>query len=271
MKPTFSIVIPTLNEEKFLPKLLESLTTQTVKDFEVIVVDGQSKDKTVAVAKRFAGCIPLTVVASEKLGVSYQRNKGAELSEADWLIFVDADSILMPYFIERILHFVEQKKPSVFTTWAQPDRQEGNEAIFALFLNILLEGSLLLKRPMAPGPLTAIKHDIFQNIGGYDESHTFDEDIELGLRLAKKGITIVILRESLYIWSMRRIRSEGKIKVMNQYILAAIPILLFKRTFKYMLGYSTGGQLYKRKRKPTKQLVLKQFESKLKILMKELF
>ena len=137
----------------------------------------------------------------------------------------------MPYFIERILYFIEQKKPSVFTTWAQPDRNEGNEPLFALFLNILLEGSLLFKRPMVPGPLTAIKHDIFQNSGGYDESQTFDEDIELGLRLAKKKITIAILRESLYIWSMRRIRSEGKIKVMNQYILAANSYFIFKRTF----------------------------------------
>ena len=79
MKPRFSIIIPTLNEEKFLPKLLESLTTQTVKDFEVIVVDGQSKDKTVAVAKRFAGTLQLTVVTSEKPSVSYQRNYGSKV------------------------------------------------------------------------------------------------------------------------------------------------------------------------------------------------
>ena len=52
-KPFFSIVIPALNEEKFLPKLLESLSHQHFCDFEVIVVDGRSKDKTVAVAETY--------------------------------------------------------------------------------------------------------------------------------------------------------------------------------------------------------------------------
>ena len=54
MAKTYSVIIPTLNEEKFLPNLLESLIVQTDKHFEVIVVDGSSKDKTVAIAGRAA-------------------------------------------------------------------------------------------------------------------------------------------------------------------------------------------------------------------------
>ena len=53
MKPFFSIVIPTLNEEDYLPNLLGDLTKQTKKDFEVIIADGYSKDETKQVVKAF--------------------------------------------------------------------------------------------------------------------------------------------------------------------------------------------------------------------------
>ena len=76
-KPTFSIIIPTLNEEKFLPKLLDSLSRQTNKDFEAVVVDGASRDKTVQAAHQFMRKIPrLTVDIVKKPGLPVQRNRG---------------------------------------------------------------------------------------------------------------------------------------------------------------------------------------------------
>jgi len=53
MKPFFSIVIPTLNEEKYLPNLLNDLTKQKEKDFEIIVVDGKSEDRTIDIAIKY--------------------------------------------------------------------------------------------------------------------------------------------------------------------------------------------------------------------------
>ena len=55
-KPFFSIIIPTLNEEKYLPHLLADLAKQTFQDFEVIVIDGQSTDQTVPKTKLFKSC-----------------------------------------------------------------------------------------------------------------------------------------------------------------------------------------------------------------------
>src|SRR5258706_4031142 len=90
----FSVVIPALNEEKFLPKLLASLAAQTVKDFEVVVVDGSSKDKTVTVARSFAKKLPkLQVVVSKVASLPLQRNLGAKKTTGEWLIFIDADSV----------------------------------------------------------------------------------------------------------------------------------------------------------------------------------
>ncbi|MCX6794333.1 MAG: hypothetical protein NTY06_04505, partial [Candidatus Gottesmanbacteria bacterium] len=106
---------------------------------------------------------------------------------------------------------------------------------------------------------------------GYDETQAFNEDVEFGLRLTKQGVILTFLRETLYIWSMRRIRREGKIKVMNQYILSLIPILLFKRPFKVMPGYAMGGHLYTKKYKPSTIKILRSYEKTLKRFAKELF
>lgn len=268
--PFISVIIPALNEEKFLPNLLASLAAQTKKNFEVIVVDGKSKDKTVAVAKAFSKKIPkLRVVMSEKASLPLQRNLGATKAVGQWFVFIDADSVLMPYFIERITRYMANSEPQAFTTWAQPDIDENTEALYTLFVNLYIEAAIQFKRPLTPGPLSAIRRDKFHSVGGYDESHAYNEDAEFGLRLARFGVPVSILRESLYILSMRRVRHEGKMKVMQQYALSLLPVF-FKRPIKYMPGYVMGGQLYGKKKKINRS-VLAGYERKLKSLMKELF
>lgn len=271
-KHFFSVIIPTLNEEKFLPKLLASLTGQTLKNFEVIIVDGSSKDKTVETAKEFNRKLPsLSVIVSKKASLPLQRNLGARAARGTWLAFIDADGILMPYFFERATKFVSERHPSLFTTWFQPDSDKAGEAMFTLLGNMTVEGSILFHRPMAPGPLTLVLKSAYESVGGYDEEHAYHEDVDFGLRLAKKGITPDVLRETLCVWSLRRIRKEGAFKVVQQYIRSALPVLFLNKTMKYMPGYIMGGQLYGKDRKPIRRPVLKQFELKLKNLMKEFF
>ena len=270
-KPLFSVIIPALNEEKFLPKLLASLAAQTQKNFEVIVVDGKSRDGTVAIAKGFARKVPgLSVIVSKKASLPLQRNLGAQVASGRWFAFMDADIVCMPYLIDRMEWYIRTESPSVFTTWFQPDSNIVSDAFFTLLANLVLEGSLFIKRPITPGPLTAIRSDVFTSIGGYDESHAFNEDVEFGLRLLKKGFYQTLLRETLYIWSMRRIRNEGKMKYVNQMIVASLPVLFMKQPLKHMPGYIMGGHLYQKK-KPIKRSALRRYERKLKQLTKELF
>jgi glycosyltransferase involved in cell wall biosynthesis len=266
MAVKYSVIIPTLNEEKFLPNLLESLAHQTDKNFEVIVVDGSSKDKTVAIAKSFASKLPKLHVISTKACLPMQRNTGAAAAKGEWLVFVDADSILMPYFFERVTKFIAQEKPSVFTTWFQSDSSVNKDAIFTLLSNAFIESMLFIKRPFPQGPLACFRRDIFTKIGGYDETHKYHEDIDLGLRLKKNGIPFSILRETLFVWSLRRFRREGTSKVMQQYILSILPVIFFSRSVKSMPGYVMGGQ-----EKVHKMKNWKRFQRNLKKLLKEVF
>lgn len=267
-----SIIIPTLNEEKFLPHLLDSLARQTKKDFEVIVVDGKSRDKTVTVARSYAKKLPhLQVILSPKASLPLQRNLGARASRGNWLVFVDADSILMPYFLERIHQFIQSEKPLVCTTWVKPDSMVPKDAMFALLANLYLEAALLFKQPHPPGPLSCIRRDIFETVGGYDESHAYYEDVELGIRLRQKHIPFAVLRETLYVWSLRRFRQEGTLKVIQQYIITSLPVLFFQRAVKHMPGYIMGGHVYDKKKRSAIRVLLRTYERKLKKLIQEFF
>lgn len=266
----FSVIIPTLNEEKFLPNLLTSLVSQTEKHFEVIVVDGASKDKTVAVAESYKKKLPIRVIVCERASLPMQRNRGASVARGQWLVFIDADSILLPYGMERLDAFIQKGPASFVTPWGKPDSDKMQDALTTLVYNMILEGLILLHRQLSPGPFTAVARLAFDAIGGYDESLEFGEDQNLSQRLADFGVPLAILRETLFVWSMRRFRAQGILKPMQAYIRSSLLVLFAKRNFRTMPGYLMGGHLYDRK-KSVKRPVIKEFEKKLKKMMKEVF
>lgn len=240
-----SVVIPALNEEKFLPQLLASLAAQTQRDFEVIVVDGSSKDKTVARAQAFRSRLPsLKVIVSRKAGLPLQRNLGARAARGEWLVFIDADSILLPYFIERLQVFIHEHRPKLFTSWFRPDSEVSGDALFVLIANLFVEGSIVIHRPIAPGPLAVVRREVFDLVGGYDESLHFGEDYDFTRRIAARGISLHILRETLYVYSLRRVRKEGRLRFMRLYARAALLVLLTKRNLRRVPSYVMGGHLY---------------------------
>lgn len=116
-KPFFTIIIPALNEEVALPNLLGDLAKQTFTDFEVIVVDGHSDDKTVEKTKAFEKKFnKLQVVTSNKRNVSYQRNMGAKNANTDWVVFLDADNRIPEYFLQGIKFQIDMHKPDILAT-----------------------------------------------------------------------------------------------------------------------------------------------------------
>jgi glycosyltransferase involved in cell wall biosynthesis len=267
-----SIVIPTLNEEKFLPNLLESLVVQTKKDFEVVIVDGSSKDKTVELANSFASKLPkFQVVISKKASLPLQRNLGAKIATGEWLAFIDADSILFPQFIERVSDYIEKLHPKILTTWLRPDSEQPGDANIALLANMIFEMSIVVHRPFAPGPLTMVSRDVFTLVHGYDESCRHNEDMDFSMRVHKKHIPFTVIPETLYTWSLRRIRKEGSFRLLQQALISALPFLLFQHPVRYMPGYIMGGQLYGKKKITVSKGKFKQYEMKFKRLMKELF
>ena len=266
-----SIIIPALNEEKYLPALLTSLSKQTSRNFEVIVVDGKSKDKTVSVAQSFASSLPyLRVIVADHANLPYQRNVGTEQAAGDWYVFLDADNVMLSHAIERIICYVEEQKPSLFTSWSRPDSENPNDAIVALIANILFEGSILFKRPFSPGPFTGVSRSVFDVVGGFTAELSWGEDADFSNKVGKAGYDFTVIHETLYIWSLRRFRKDGKAKIFQQYAKAVFYALFTNKALTKMPGYIMGGQAYGKKKKINTS-VLRKLHVTLKKLMNEVF
>ena len=101
--PTISVIVPAYNTEDFLPRCLDSLLAQGFSDFEVVLVDDGSTDRSFSVLEsyvgRFAAC---TLISQENRGLSAARNAGVRVSRGRYLAFVDSDDWVAPTFLETL-------------------------------------------------------------------------------------------------------------------------------------------------------------------------
>ena len=115
--PAISVIIPVHNAEKYIAECLESLRAQTLKDFEVVVVDDCSTDSSRAIvesyAPKFGGRLKLSATKKNSGSGSVPRNKGLKLSRGEYVFFVDADDLLTPTALEELNTAAKNFSPDV--------------------------------------------------------------------------------------------------------------------------------------------------------------
>jgi glycosyltransferase involved in cell wall biosynthesis len=181
-----SVIIPAFNEEKFLGNCLLSLKEQDFKDFEIVVVDNNSTDKTVEIAKKFG----VILVSEKNQGVAFARNKGAKIAKGDILAFTDADTILPKNWLSRIKEEFERDKELIAFGGSCEFYSGPISARLAskfllkpfLFLDKFFSGGFNLM-----GCNMAIKRGAFFKVGGFNENLKLNEDVEISYRLRKIG------------------------------------------------------------------------------------
>ena len=206
------IVIPTLNEEFFLPDLLRSLEKQTYKDFKVYVSDGGSEDKTVEMAKLFEKTLDITVIAEKKRGVSHQRNMGAKAGTSPAIIFLDADVVLHPNFLLSLTRQINGH--DLANCWARPKSSNPLDQFLFLMYNLLALEIGKYIWPAGLGSSIYTTRKVFEQIGGFDESLKIWEDVDYIKRSIKSGARFTILRQPRIYLSMRRFEVEGRINIL---------------------------------------------------------
>ena len=136
--PAISVIVPAYNTEAFLPRCLDSLLAQAFPDFEAILVDDGSTDRTLSVlqayAGRFAAC---AVVTQENQGLSAARNAGIQASRGRYIAFVDSDDWVAPTFLETLYRTVTEAERDIaqvaYATCSQPiDPQQPVEEVRVL-------------------------------------------------------------------------------------------------------------------------------------------
>jgi len=236
----FSVIIPTLNEERWLPKLLKDLKDQTLQNFEVIVVDGNSDDNTVKKAKQFSSFFSLKVIDADKRNVSYQRNLGVNQAKYNWLIFMDADNRLPNDFFEELNGELEKNSEiDAFTCWLKVDAYPAIYKPFARFLNF----GFSLIGSEAMGALIGIKNELFKQFK-FDENQQFAEDTDLIKRITEARHSFKIFHNPRYVYSPRRADTEGIFKLASASIEGRIKMLLNQPLEKFEKYPMLGGGYY---------------------------
>ncbi len=232
--PTLSIVIPTKNEERYLPSLLEEIAKQTVQPFEVIVADACSTDDTRGVAER-AGA---KVVDGGLPSVG--RNRGADVATGELIFFFDADVVLHDEnFLKHAVEEFEKKHFDIAT--ADVDVIDGTmfddlaHAFYNLYVRIMNRW-----HPHAPGFCILVRKSLHNAIGGFDEQIVFCEDHDYAIRASKRG-KFGLLNSIKVFATTRRQERDGRIVMAVKYVLAELHILFIGPIrgdkFKYGFGY----------------------------------
>jgi len=198
-----SVVVPVLNEEVHLPRLLASLDAQTVRIRELIIVDAGSTDGTEAIS-RAAGARWLPDGGLP--GIS--RNQGAEVAVGRWLLFLDADVRLPPTAIEEILEEAEDHGLDAASCAFVPDLGGPLIRLQHWLSSTYFRWSSRLGWAHSIGGFLFVKRELHGVIGGFDSTVRVAEDQDYAFRLARAGRYAFTRRPVVEI-SVRRFRSEG--------------------------------------------------------------
>ena len=229
----FSIIIPTYNEEEYLPKLLESIKSQDFTDYEVIVADAQSNDNTREIAKEY-GCI---VVEGGLPGVG--RNKGAEVAKGEVLLFLDSDLELTENYLANVIEEFEAEDLGIAITQMTPLSQKKRDKYLHELANWFMIAVENIK-PHGAGCYGIIsRKELHDECNGFDENLSFGEDTDYIERLAEIS-EFKVLRNAKIGVSTRRLEEEGLYTLLKQYGKSTVNDFRGKRTSAEELGYEFG-------------------------------
>ncbi len=230
-----SFIIPTLNEEKVITKVLGNLKEIKNFEYEIIVSDGGSKDKTVSLARGLADKVVEHLVPVRQT-IGQGRNAGAAVATGEFLVFLDADVYIfnIDKFFERAMnHFRTDDQLVAVGGWLKvfPEMETIGDKIgygilsnwsFSLHNNIFKTGA-------GCGEFGMIKTSVFKKIKGYREDLAVDEDQDLFRRLIKVGHTKTDPRLLVY-HTGRRPHAIGWPKLLWQWSKNWLSLVIFNHS-----------------------------------------
>lgn len=236
-----TVVIPTKNEEAFLPRLLASLGTQTLRPATIIVADANSTDKTREIA-RAAGA---KIVDGGLPGVG--RNRGAKEATTPYILFLDADVELTdPTSLARMLDDMRRRGLDIATCEVSPMEAGKVDQILHDAYNKYAK-ALQHVFPHAPGFCILVRRSIHKKINGFDETITFCEDhdyVQRAARIGRFGVLGVKVPVSI-----RRLQRDGRLQTACKYVLAELHLATVGPIRHNLFNYTFGHDVPRKAKK----------------------
>ncbi len=236
--PLVSVVIPTYNRAGIIGSTIDNAFEQTYRNIELIIVDDGSTDDTQSRLRQYGNRI--RVITQANAGPAVARNRGAQAARGDIIAFQDSDDAWKPTKLERQVALLERAGKSVpcclsnaflryingreFTSFDLslifPQHKEG------LWLNVL---DVLATRFILFNQTAAIRREVFEKLGGFDESLRYLEDYDLPMRLAFEG-PWAFIREPLVVYREDSPESFSQVGHKDELGLKNCEISIFEKT-----------------------------------------
>ena len=218
----YSIIVPVYNRPDEVDELLESLCSQTLHDFEVLVVEDGSQKPCKDVCDKYVGILDLHYYLKDNSGPGQSRNYGAKRAQGDWLIILDSDVVLPEGFLASIEKELTANSQKPIAAWGGPDAAHPSftsvqKAISYSMTSFFTTGGIRGSRrssPLSGGARGAldkfyprsfnmgIRRDVYLELGGFSKMR-FGEDIDFSYRIVEAGYQPRLIPEA-WVWHKRR-------------------------------------------------------------------
>ena len=204
----YSIIVPVYNRPDEVDELLQSLCEQTVKDFEVIIVEDGSIKPCKDVCNKYAGILSLHYYAKENSGPGQSRNYGAERANGEYVIILDSDVVLPKGYLQAIDNALTSEIAAFGgPDAAHPDFTPVQKAISYSMTSFFTTGGIRggkakLDKFYPRSFNMGIRRDVYQQLGGFTKMR-FGEDIDFSYRIVEAGYQPRLFPEA-WVWHKRR-------------------------------------------------------------------
>ncbi|RHS45307.1 glycosyltransferase [Tannerella sp. AF04-6] len=228
--PYFSVIIPVYNRPDEVRELLESLSKQTLKDFEVLLIEDGSVNRCDTVAQEFDKDLNICYFYKENSGRSLTRNYGMERASGEYLIFFDSDCIIPERYFEIVKARLEEDYVDCFG---------GPDAAHSSFSNLQKAISYSMTSFFTTGGIRGGKKgmekftprtfnmgfskEVYKRVGGFKDM--FGEDIDLSLRIQKAGFHTVLIRDA-FVYHKRRVSFRSFYRQVSVFGRARVDLYL---------------------------------------------
>ncbi|MEY4834478.1 MAG: hypothetical protein RI980_593 [Bacteroidota bacterium] len=186
----FTVIIPLYNKEKYIKNAIKSVLNQTFSDFELVIIDDFSSDKSAAIAATFESEKVQLIYHKKNCGLSASRNSGIKKANSNYITFLDADDLWKPTFLESIFQLIQNfPEARIFGTnyeevWDTVIKNpcNGSEILPIDFTGYINFFKINIKQGIYNHGSVCFHKEVFEKVGFYNEKINFSEDLDFNIR-----------------------------------------------------------------------------------------
>ncbi len=222
----YSIIVPVYNRPGEVRELLDSLSAQTVKPFELVIIEDGSKERCDHLLDHYRSFFTIRYYYKENSGRSDTRNYGMARANGDYLLFFDSDVILPPFYFEKLEAAMAAGYcdcfggPDAADSSFSPMQKAVSHAMTSFWTTGGIRGGKAVMEKFCPRTFNmGFSKEVYEKVGDFKDM--MGEDIDLSIRIRNAGFSIRLIRE-VYVFHKRRIDLRRFYKQVNNFGQARI-------------------------------------------------